>query len=80
MLAKKHNLTNKALQGDTLRYHMSKPVDVWVCIDWNTGKTLWTSKWYSKGSVISADGMRYLYEERSVMLLWQSQILQQLLL
>ena len=45
--------------------HMSKPVDTWVCLDWNTGKTLWTSKWYSKGSIISADGMLYLYEEKS---------------
>jgi outer membrane protein assembly factor BamB len=45
--------------------HMSKPVDNWVCVDWNTGKTLWTSKWYTRGSVISADGMLYLYEEKS---------------
>ncbi len=45
--------------------HMSKPVDEWVCVDWNTGKTLWTSKWYSRGSIISADGMLYLYEEKS---------------
>jgi outer membrane protein assembly factor BamB len=55
------------LLGDNLygNNHMSKPVDSWVCVDWNTGKTLWTSKWYSKGSVISADGMLYLYEEKS---------------
>ena len=45
--------------------HMSKPVDTWVCVDWTTGKTLWTEKWYSKGSIISADGMLYLYEEKS---------------
>jgi outer membrane protein assembly factor BamB len=45
--------------------HMSKPVDTWVCIDWNTGKTLWTSKWFSKGSIISADGMLYLFEEKT---------------
>jgi outer membrane protein assembly factor BamB len=45
--------------------HMSKPVNNWVCVDWNTGKTLWTSKWYSQGSVISADGMLYLFEEKS---------------
>jgi hypothetical protein len=55
------------LLGDNLygNNHMSKPVDTWVCVDWNSGKTLWTSKWFSKGSVISADGMLYLYEERS---------------
>jgi outer membrane protein assembly factor BamB len=45
--------------------HMSKPTDTWICLDWNTGKTLWTSKWYSKGSIIAADGMLYLYEEKS---------------
>jgi len=55
------------LLGDNLygNNHMSKPVDTWVCVDWNSGKTLWTSKWFSKGSVISADGMLYLYEEKS---------------
>jgi outer membrane protein assembly factor BamB len=44
---------------------MSKPVDMWACVDWTTGKTLWTAKWYTRGSVISADGMLYLYEEKS---------------
>ena len=55
------------LLGDNIygNNHMSKPVDSWVCVDWNTGKTRWTSKWYSKGSLISADGMLYLYEEKS---------------
>lgn len=45
--------------------HTSKPADTWVCVDWNTGKTLWTTKWFSRGSIISADGMLYLYEEKS---------------
>ena len=45
--------------------HMSKPLDTWVCVDWTTGKTLWTTKWYARGSVISADGMLYLFEEKS---------------
>jgi outer membrane protein assembly factor BamB len=45
--------------------HMSKPVNMWACVDWNTGKTLWTAKWYNQGSIISADGMLYLYEEKS---------------
>jgi outer membrane protein assembly factor BamB len=45
--------------------HMSKPVDVWTCVDWTTGNTLWTTKWYSRGSVISADGMLYFFEEKS---------------
>lgn len=45
--------------------HMSKPADMWACVDWTTGKTLWTQRWYSRGSVISADGMLYLFEEKS---------------
>jgi len=45
--------------------HTSTPSDTWICVDWTTGKTLWTKKWYSRGSVISADGMLYLFEERS---------------
>ena len=45
--------------------HMSLPVDTWVCVDWTTGKTLWTAKWYARGSVISADGMLYLFEEKT---------------
>jgi outer membrane protein assembly factor BamB len=55
------------LLGDNIygTNHMSKPVNMWVCVDWNTGKTLWTSKWYNQGSIISADGMLYLFEEKS---------------
>jgi outer membrane protein assembly factor BamB len=45
--------------------HQSNPADTWVCVDWITGKTLWTKKWYSRGSLISADSMLYLFEERS---------------
>jgi outer membrane protein assembly factor BamB len=45
--------------------HQSNPADTWVCLDWTTGKTLWTTKWNSKGSIISADGMLYLFEEKS---------------
>ncbi len=45
--------------------HMSKPVDNWICVDWTTGQTLWTTKWNVRGSIISADGMLYLYEEKS---------------
>jgi hypothetical protein len=55
-------LVGNYIYGST---HMSKPVDMWTCVDWTTGKTQWTTKWYSKGSVISADGMLYLFEERS---------------
>jgi outer membrane protein assembly factor BamB len=36
----------------------------WCCIEWNTGKKMWEEKWNTKGSVISAEGMLYIYDER----------------
>lgn len=36
----------------------------WAAVDWETGQTLWEKEWNTKGSIISADGMLYLYEER----------------
>ncbi len=37
----------------------------WICVDWNTGKTMWINEWFNKGSVVAADGMLYIYEEKS---------------
>ena len=37
----------------------------WVCVDWNTGKTLWITDWYNKGSIISADDMLFIFEEKT---------------
>ena len=37
----------------------------WICVDWATGKTMWITDWNNKGSVISAEGLLYLYEEKS---------------
>jgi outer membrane protein assembly factor BamB len=36
----------------------------WCCIDWNTGKTMWEQKWNNKGSIIAADGLLYIYDEK----------------
>lgn len=36
----------------------------WVCIDWETGEVAYETEWFSKGSIIYADGMLYCYEER----------------
>jgi outer membrane protein assembly factor BamB len=44
--------------------HDNNNMGRWICVDWTTGKTMWITKWYNKGSIISADGMIYLYEER----------------
>lgn len=36
----------------------------WASVDWKTGRTNWEKEWFTKGSVISADGMLYFYEEK----------------
>ena len=35
----------------------------WVSLDWETGKTMYEKNWYTKGSIIYADGMLYCFEE-----------------
>jgi outer membrane protein assembly factor BamB len=37
----------------------------WVCLDWNTGKVMYEEKWINKGSIITANGMLYCYEEKN---------------
>ena len=37
----------------------------WICVDWTTGKTMWITDWKNKGSVISAEGLLYLFEEKN---------------
>ena len=37
----------------------------WMCVDWNSGKTMYETKWFNKGSIISADGLLYCYEEKT---------------
>jgi len=36
----------------------------WCCLDWKTGKKMWEEHWNCKGSIISAEGMLYIYEEK----------------
>jgi len=37
----------------------------WCCIEWKTGKKSWEQKWQTKGSIIAADGLLYLYDEKN---------------
>jgi outer membrane protein assembly factor BamB len=37
----------------------------WICVDWTTGKTMWITNWNNKGSVIAAEGLLYISEEKS---------------
>lgn len=36
----------------------------WASINWKTGETNWEQKWENKGSIICADEMLYLYDEK----------------
>lgn len=36
----------------------------WVCLDWETGEVMYEEKWHNKGSVIYADSMLYVFEEK----------------
>ncbi len=36
----------------------------WVCLDWNTGDVMYEKEWETKGAIIEADDMFYLYDER----------------
>ncbi len=37
----------------------------WVCVEWESGTLMWETDWYNKGSIISAEGLLYIYEEKS---------------
>jgi outer membrane protein assembly factor BamB len=36
----------------------------WCCLDWNTGKKMYEEHWNCKGSIISAENMLYIYDEK----------------
>jgi outer membrane protein assembly factor BamB len=36
----------------------------WCCIEWETGKKMWEEHWNCKGSIISAEEMLYIYDEK----------------
>jgi outer membrane protein assembly factor BamB len=36
----------------------------WVCQEWDTGKKMWEESWHNKGSIIYADGLLYIFEEK----------------
>jgi outer membrane protein assembly factor BamB len=36
----------------------------WVCLDWDTGEVMYEKEWHNKGSIIYADGMLYLFDEK----------------
>jgi outer membrane protein assembly factor BamB len=45
--------------------HDNNSMGRWICVDWTTGKTMWITEWNNKGSIISAEGLLYIYEEKN---------------
>jgi hypothetical protein len=41
----------------------------WHCVDWQTGKVMYSNKTLAVGCIIAADGMLYLYSEKGEMVL-----------
>ncbi|HZL09471.1 MAG TPA: PQQ-binding-like beta-propeller repeat protein [Prolixibacteraceae bacterium] len=54
-------LLDGAIYGSTM---LDNTRGNWASVDWETGKTNWEKTWFTKGSVISADGLLYFYEEK----------------
>ena len=65
------NLSHKT--GNTLRIGNyvwgSGERTSWHCVDWNTGKTLYSDQTISVGCIIAADGLLYCYGEKGEMAL-----------
>jgi len=45
-------------------YWISNGSGKWACLEWNTGKVMYDEPWTSKGEMVYADGMLYVYEEK----------------
>jgi outer membrane protein assembly factor BamB len=41
----------------------------WHCVDWKTGKIMWSDQTLARGNIISADGMLYIYSDKGEMAL-----------
>jgi len=54
-------LINGAIYGSTM---VDNTRGHWASVDWETGKTNWEKEWFTIGSVISAEGKLYFYEEK----------------
>jgi outer membrane protein assembly factor BamB len=55
-------LIGNYLYGST---HDNNNMGRYICVDWTTGETMWLTEWNNKGSMIAAEGLIYILEERS---------------
>jgi outer membrane protein assembly factor BamB len=37
----------------------------WACLNWDTGKLMYDTEWFTKGAILCADGLFYCMEEKS---------------
>jgi outer membrane protein assembly factor BamB len=44
--------------------HDNNNMGRYICVDWTTGKTMWITQWNNKGSIIAAEGLLYILEEK----------------
>jgi outer membrane protein assembly factor BamB len=44
--------------------HDNNNMGRYICVDWNTGKTMWITQWNNKGSIVAAEGLIYIFEEK----------------
>jgi outer membrane protein assembly factor BamB len=44
--------------------HDNNNMGRYICVDWTTGKTMWITEWNNKGSIIAAEGLIYILEEK----------------
>jgi outer membrane protein assembly factor BamB len=45
-------------------YWISNGSGAWACLDWNSGEVMYDEEWNSKGEMVYADGMLYVYVEK----------------
>ncbi len=45
-------------------YWVNNNAGNWACLDWATGEVMYDEEWNSKGAMVYADGMLYVYVER----------------
>jgi outer membrane protein assembly factor BamB len=45
-------------------YWINNGAGAWACLDWNTGEVMYDEQWNSKGEMVYADGLLYVYVEK----------------
>ncbi len=46
-------------------YWIHNNAGAWACLDWDTGETMYDEEWNSKGELVYADGLFYVYIEKT---------------